>query len=140
MVDIAEVIRPWAWRRPRWSRDSRDVGKIIVNSDRADHGTDTSLRTKLCSSAALENDLVGRPGHGADIGVLKGCYPGVDRKGIQKNYLKKHLDVGKEALNVVQQLRRKLVAQGASVAKFTGELTWRTAKMAKENFAGLRIG
>ena len=61
---------------------------------------------------------------------------GVVREGVKESHLVEGPDVREEGHHVVQKLRRKPVANGASLASLRGILAGRAAKMAEQSLPG----
>ena len=77
MVHIAKIVGTGARAWARSAGDCSNLKLIILDGDGVDCRT-----IKLRRRAALQNDLVGSLSHRADIRVLEGGDPSIDREGI----------------------------------------------------------
>ena len=102
-------------------------------------GVDLLGRSRVQRSSSLQHHRVSRPGHGQVVRVLQGGDAGVRRKGVQEDHLIQGLDVGKEANDVVHELRRQAISQIPGLPSLTGQLPWRSAKVTKKGVAGFGV-
>ena len=78
------------------------------------HGADGgSHMGDLSVGAVLQDDSIRSLSHGPKRGVLQSSYSSAGRESIKENNLKESLDIREESHDVVQELGRQLVANGA---------------------------